>query len=273
MTERDPSIEPPPLPGDALALLAAYRKDEAMPKDARARVWREIAAEPPRAGRVAAPAGRWGFWVGGGLAAAAVILLGVHLLGGVPSEAVRAIDPRPQTAPDRAVGRDSEGDASSRRAPARDRVSAEPVPEPVASEPATNEPAANEPATTHAADPRGPSSKPRAKSPRVPAPTPASEPTPASAPVSDLAAERELIAAAWRALAKGSPEKARTHAEAHARRFPRGMLAPEREAVHAIAACRDATAPRPELADAFARAHPKSPLAARVREACDRATP
>ena len=290
--DREPEPEPPALPAEALALLSAYRDDEAMPRDARRRVWNAVAAAPATR-RSAAVAGRWGLWVGGGLAAAAVLLLVAHLLGAAGT-AERTDDPALQAAPDRAVTPDTTGEVSSRRGGASDRPRPDEATErerdaeptiPGAAQPPTSTPSGSAPDGSERA--RGavaPHVGPRASiDPHRP--PPARDATrkanasaePADAPRSDtagdLAAERELIAEAWRALAKGSAAQARAHAETHARTFPHGMLAPEREAVHAIAVCREASSPRPDLADAFERAHPRSPLRARVREACEPSSP
>lgn len=260
MTEQEQDeTEPSALPAGALAMLQAYRDDEAMPPEARRRVWQEIAAPSAHATETRAP-GRWGLWVGGGLAAAAVLLLATHLVGTTGGTAERAADPALQTAPDRAVTRDSEGDALPRRS-----IAHEPPAQDMPTAAARDEPTPAEvpiPAVR-------PAPRDRTHAPAVP-PEPADAPLPeASATISagDLAAERELIAAAWRALSRGSAAQAKRHAEAHARRFPHGMLTPEREAVHAIATCRES--PRPSLAEAFERAHPRSRLGVRVRDACD----
>lgn len=292
--EREPDREPEPpgLPAEALALLSAYRDDEAMPRDARRRVWNAVAAAPAKR-RSAPVAGGWGLWVGGGLAAAAVLLLVAHLLGAAGT-AERTSDPALQTAPDRAVTPEPAGEASSRRGVASDRPRGDAAIEqehdadraiPEVAPPPTSTPSGSATdGSERARQPVAPQAPPRASTdPHRPPPARdaakkmqgSAEPGDASRSeaAGDLAAERELIAEAWRALAKGSAAQARTHAESHARKFPHGMLAPEREAVHAIAACREASSPRPDLADAFERAHPRSPLRARVREACEPSSP
>lgn len=88
---------------------------------------------------------------------------------------------------------------------------------------------------------------------------------------SSLRDEQELLARGWRALAAGNSSQAARDAAEHARRFPGGVLTPERRALAAAAACRDTPAHGAELAHAFLADYPRSPLARRVREACERA--
>jgi hypothetical protein len=84
-----------------------------------------------------------------------------------------------------------------------------------------------------------------------------------------LEQELPLLQGAQEALREGDVPRALGLLDAHARRFPDGVLAPERRAVHAMAACRGGswTAGRAE-AEAFVRDAPRSPLAPRVRAAC-----
>src|SRR5690606_28075376 len=87
--------------------------------------------------------------------------------------------------------------------------------------------------------------------------------------VSTLADEMALIRAAWADLRAGRGDAALASLDAHRSRFPEGALAPERDAARAIALC--ASARRDEglaAASSFLHAHPRSPLAARVRDAC-----
>jgi hypothetical protein len=87
---------------------------------------------------------------------------------------------------------------------------------------------------------------------------------------STLEVELPLLREAQEALRAGDPARALTYLNEHARRYPNGELAEERAAAHAIASCKlDARRGRGE-ADAFVTMHAASPLADRVREACDR---
>jgi hypothetical protein len=87
---------------------------------------------------------------------------------------------------------------------------------------------------------------------------------------STLEVELPLLREAQEALRAGDPARALGYLNEHARRFPNGELAQERAAAHAIASCKlDARRGRAE-ADAFVAMHAASPLADRVREACDR---
>jgi hypothetical protein len=81
--------------------------------------------------------------------------------------------------------------------------------------------------------------------------------------------ELALIREAKVALGAHRPEAAREHLREHARRFPRGVFADEREVLDAEALC--ALGRRDEArrkARAFAKAHPDSPLGKRARTLC-----
>jgi hypothetical protein len=94
---------------------------------------------------------------------------------------------------------------------------------------------------------------------------------------STLEAELPLLEEAQEALRAGDAASALARLNEQARRFPNGELTEEREAAHAIAACRldgdrgedDRGGGRAEV-EAFVRTHPASPLADRVRQACER---
>lgn len=103
---------------------------------------------------------------------------------------------------------------------------------------------------------------------------PTAAPTPAPTPTSldELPAETALLRRAQAALTLHTVAAAREALDAldeHARRFPEGTLAEERDATRALALC---VAGRVEAAQSAARsflaAHPSSPLAHRVRAAC-----
>lgn len=93
---------------------------------------------------------------------------------------------------------------------------------------------------------------------------------PVDALAAALAAEVELVTAAKTALDADDPEVALARLADHARRFPDGQLANERRGYRAIALC-EAGKPAAGRGEArvFLDAHPGSPLAARVRRACD----
>jgi hypothetical protein len=86
---------------------------------------------------------------------------------------------------------------------------------------------------------------------------------------STLEQELPILQSAQEALRAGDTDRALAVLESHARRFPDGMLAPERRAVHAMAVCRKVgrSAGLAE-AEAFLRDAPFSPLAPRVRAVC-----
>jgi hypothetical protein len=100
--------------------------------------------------------------------------------------------------------------------------------------------------------------------PRASAPVVAS-----SATAEDLESETSLLQRAQRALAGGDPKEALAVLAEHARRFPRGALAVERAGVQAIAACRAGQSRGRLDAERFLARYPTSPMAHRVRSACD----
>lgn len=87
-------------------------------------------------------------------------------------------------------------------------------------------------------------------------------------PAGDLRGEQELLARGWQSLAAGDAGAAARDAGEHARRWPGGVLAPERRALEAAASCVDDPPRGAELARAFLADHPRSPLARRVRDVC-----
>jgi hypothetical protein len=111
---------------------------------------------------------------------------------------------------------------------------AEPMaPATVAPAPRPLAPPAAEPAVPPALD------APRASAPTPPsavsAPSPAASPKPAPLPASSLRAERLLIETASAALLRGDPKSAVVALRRHARQFPKGDLAAEREVLLARA--------------------------------------
>lgn len=136
------------------------------------------------------------------------------------------------------------------------------------------------PARTAApAAPESPSSPaavvPSAPDPVASAATPDREPRPAGSAatpgpdVDPLAEEAALLGRAQSALAAGRHAEALAVLDEHARRFPSGVLAHEREAARWLALCgsgRGDAARGP--VSAFLAEHPGSPLAARLRAAC-----
>lgn len=85
----------------------------------------------------------------------------------------------------------------------------------------------------------------------------------------DIGAEASLIAAARRELAAGKPEQALERLAEHESGFASGMLSEERRALRVVALCnlgrRDEAR---QIADAFLREAPRSPLVPRIRKSC-----
>lgn len=147
--------------------------------------------------------------------------------------------------------------------------------------------AAKMPSELHPSPPeRRPDPDPAAASqPATPTPAPASGPeatdarptdptTPASPPISvgspdPLVREAILLGQAWEALRRGQLSRARALTSEHAREFPQGAMAPEREAVTTIVACRSGASDASRRARRFLQRHGSSPHADSVRAACE----
>lgn len=272
---------PEPLSSIELDLLAAYREAQPMPQTAKASV-RERLRE---GGACSTPvADRNLVRIGIGLAAAAAVLVALWALSPRGTDAGAGVDDgaREQavfaderaSAGGQAQSRTPEPDAtrrgSTRKASRSDEPVAAPELAPAPLEPtvegddedtATMVPA--EAAPSEAVAPR-----PRAKRPRPPkAPAPAVAP-PAEPTPSPLAQEREILARAWGALARGEAGEAIAIAKTHAERFPSAILAVERRAIERIAACKAKRQGWREKAEAFLDKHGHTPLARKVRDAC-----
>jgi hypothetical protein len=84
-----------------------------------------------------------------------------------------------------------------------------------------------------------------------------------------VSAEVEVLKRAREELRLGRPARALEALVEYDRRFGRGVLGEEREAMAAIAACQATPGPAAQAqAEAFMRKAPASPLRKRVREAC-----
>lgn len=107
---------------------------------------------------------------------------------------------------------------------------------------------------------------------RLPTAPAAEVPAPAPTPIDELPAETALLRRAQAALAAHtatSPDDALAALDEHARRFPAGTLAEERDATRALALCAAGRITEAQsAARSFLAAHPTSPLAHRVRSAC-----
>lgn len=128
------------------------------------------------------------------------------------------------------------------------------------SPPAANEPTAAEPRSEAPARVEG---DPRSVETRRRADTPAED---------RLRAEVALMDRARGALDRGDAHALWQLMDEHARRFPTGALAEERQAWRAVAACGLGHAHAAARAERFLAAHPRSPQADKVRRACEAAT-
>ncbi len=261
---------PAPLPRRARALLSAYRDAHAIPAAVEDRIWSVVGAneapEPafdpleavvPRRSSV-----RMIGWAGATLAAAAVLLLAWRLGGSLAER--REPAPSPAEAVMQGEG-GAQGRATARATPPSTSRLPEPRDEPAVAA-GLDSPSATE-RDAVGSDPQAPA-RPRPAAAQAADRIPDAPPQPQPRETSTLAAEVALVAQARRGLADGDHARALEVVAEHARRFPGGLLAPERDAIESIARCRQGDGDGPQRASAFHRAHPRSPFADRVDEAC-----
>jgi len=261
---------PASLPRRARSVLAQYRDAEDIPSEVEARIWAVVGADdapapafdpspedgaPDPADRTRTRTVRW---IGLGLAAAAVLAV-AWSVGGTIAE-------RRQSSMSHEAPMQVDVDAPQGHVSAKARATAVAEVRTPAPQAAIEEPVEPEAVELEAVEPRVVPRPKRTNEEPIPEAVDA-EPVPSS-PTSTLAAERELIARAWRALAHGDTAGAVAATSEHSRRFDAGLLAPEREAVETIARCRNDEPGASARAQAFHRSHPRSPLAGRVDEAC-----
>jgi hypothetical protein len=232
-----------PLPPDVADLLGAGADLPGPPADTERRLYGRIAASVGIAGGIAATGGTAaaaGKTTGGAAAIAATGSAASTKLALIVA-AVVAVAGGAGTALYLTGGDDAPAPAVDRAAP----VVAPAAPEPAAPEPAP-EPAALEPAPEPAA----------ADEPPAEVAEPAAKPAPT---VDSLAAERRLLDRARALIAGGDHTGALAQLRAHARRFPRGRLAEERDAswIHALVRAGRTDAARARAAR-FHRRYPDS---------------
>ena len=138
------------------------------------------------------------------------------------------------------------------------------TPAPVVAKTASN--SEREPAPATAPEPLASGTPaPKVSVPSAVAPT---TPPTAATPVS-IAEETRLVRGAETALRQGNSAEALALLAEHARRFPQGVLAEEREGERAIATCTSASPEaRAAAAARFRRSHPGSAMLPRVAAAC-----
>ncbi len=248
---------PPSLDPRARELLAAYREHEP-PLELRERVWSRLegSADAP------APSNPIPRVLGVALGLAAGVVLVFWVVAAVDREvfAPRSRDAAMQAQDDERGGPPARSVRDVHAAP-RSRGPSSPPPSTVS----------GAAATSAVSDHRGAASSPEKTTARRAPPTRRADATSAR-PGPQLAEEQAVLERGWTALREGQGERALAEAEAHERRFPGGVLEPEREALRVAARCQrsPARATRDELLAAFTRAQPRSPLLARVRAACAR---
>jgi hypothetical protein len=97
-------------------------------------------------------------------------------------------------------------------------------------------------------------------------PAPGASSMSAAVDVTTFDEELRLISAAKREQQRGRARAAEAWLLEHARRFPNGVFALDREALHVLVAC--STQKQPALARAFAASHATSPMVPRLLRAC-----
>lgn len=259
MTE--PHDDLPALDPRAAALLATYRRSRAMPPAARARVHDRLSGTCPQAHVLPLMSRRhhgaaWAV----ALALAAAVLLWLARRG--PDLAEKTGDAATMSPAHAAPTAAS--DASLLAPPPAAPRSEPSITPAVAPAPEAVRPRLK-PTDRRESPPRDPAALDRRDDPHA---SPDLDDAPPAQPASDLRGERELLARGWQSLAGGDAGAAARDAGEHARRWPEGVLAPERRALEAAASCVADPSRDAELARAFLADHPRSPLARRVRDVC-----
>ena len=187
---------------------------------------------------------------------AAVLVAAGLTVAGKPQD-----EPRPKTLVN---ARASTAPASAKPGPAgpggQVAVTA-PDPEP----PTTPSPTPAEPADAAATSTAPAPRRARASGPK----SNANEKAPPADATDALVREATLLGDAWAQLKRGNIDRARRLARTHARDFRQGEMAPEREAILAIADCRAEARGAKQRAERFLKTHAASPHAKAVRQACE----
>lgn len=244
------------LADEAQSLLAAYRADEGLPADVRARVLARVnhSVDAPGAGSGVVTLPRRGV---------RMTVIGLALAAGIAALwfGRDLVSPTQVATP---------SSASHERAHATTHVAEEHEADVDAT--STTPIPATPPSPTIVPPSAAVADEPAAK-PSTPSATRKATPTPAIE-IDAFADETELLRAAQAARARGDSRHALALLDAGARRFATGALAEERAALHVLALCdlgRRSRARRE--ADAFATTYPGSPLLGRVRTACVEESP
>lgn len=140
-----------------------------------------------------------------------------------------------------------------------------PPPAPQVASSSTSSASVAPPPATPPKTPRTRRAPPKAAPPQV---TPPPPPTKSSPEPGTLLEELRLLRRAQVHIKRGQLEEAVSVLEEHARRFPEGQVAEERQALQAITWCKLGRPEGREAAKAFLQAHPASPQAPRVKLAC-----
>lgn len=269
MSEREDTMEPagPAPEPHAMALLGAYREQEDIPSDVKARLWQRLDAEPVAAETSPAARPRRAVWIGLAVAAGvALVLLAPRLAEqtGRRDDSSAAYQgsrlPPVEEAEQSAAVRD---DADGGEADIVDTAPAPSEPEAPAEEAGEGEPIEPEPQERGVDRGSSPSKKRHA-------PKAQPDPAPAAETLGDsLAEETALLGRAQAALSNGKPKQALTALGEHKRKYPDGMLAEERRALMVVALCDSGQVDRGrKQAKRFLAQHPSSGLRDRVAAAC-----
>lgn len=246
------------------ALAAARSPDEDASERAWAAMQQRLLEGPPPIDIATTHAGSSARWIATGIAIAAALVFAVGLASWSAGW-IAGVDARaPEEAPYSTTLPDVREDGTATvRTPAPVELAPTPVVVPPPVEP-TTAPIAVAPSKP------GKASKRRSEPAAVTV-----DPKPIDPPrTTTLEAEMRLLARANAAMRAGRHADALAVLDEHARDFPRGQLAPEREYERALALCElGRSAKARAVADAFVRAHPRSPLRAKAEAVCREGDP
>ncbi|WAS94886.1 hypothetical protein [Nannocystis punicea] len=259
-------------------LVAAYRDRERPSDAAKERMARALmAAAAARSATVIplrpAPRRRRTTPIGWLALAAALALVGASSYWLVGARHERATGPADLLMDPQRIDESQERVTPRPGEPVRAKATVAPVqpasPPGEAAAPAREVPAASEPPAADPAPRRPARLQSRPVAAEQPRPVTAEQPPVGGSQVDPVLEELMLIQQIKDALDADRPGDALTAIDAHARKFARGSLAEEREALRVVALCDAGEAGRGERAQAvFMRTYPRSAYRERVRAAC-----
>lgn len=247
------------------AMLSAYRDEEDMPADAKARVQRRLEAAPVLAVTEPIAASSRGLWIGVAVAAVVAAIIVVPRLGSDASHdsgSSAAYEGARPPSVERAVQPAVEREITAKPERTPDLA---PEPEQTAGDGAS----VDEAVAPVSAGPDAPRRKPAKAGTGSRHQRAEPEPAERLSPADSLAEETALLRRAQASLSDGKPRGALSALREHKQRFSEGVLAEERRALTVVALCDDGQVERGRKeARSFSRKHPGSALQERVAAAC-----